>query len=370
MARSHWIVVWFLWILSPAICFCQDEPISDQTKVTSEQTQRWLRSGDPRLIAWAAYFGEKICDDAALASMSELAERWMPPEISQESDPSLRLQIDAMADVLDALIVCKRVVSPAAPAAVSFSFPVQSAILASRLPLSESTPLLLSWYGNRSTERPDTLARIAAMMLSKMPPPGFASSIVAESEMRLEIDVVSVGGVGSASGGGTCGDAVGAPATPDWPSVISYTIEENNPHTTGSLLIEAGGDRITYTRNPPGGWGSCFIPAPLAADKRWRLVAEMLGGGESALAPTIDESASIVWKDREEFLRDISNQVNREEERFRTIVHELLAKEFLTVSEASALRPKIIVKVVDQRSSTSEPLPALKLADPNTVIEY
>jgi hypothetical protein len=54
----------------------QTVEITVDTKVGAGQIQDWLASGDPRLVAWGAYFARENADDAAVTRMLQLVARW------------------------------------------------------------------------------------------------------------------------------------------------------------------------------------------------------------------------------------------------------------------------------------------------------
>jgi hypothetical protein len=349
----------------------QPDEITVDTKPTPKDIQTWLDSGDPRLIAWGAYFARESAGAGAISAMVRLVEGWTPPDGAQNTLG--RFRIDAMSEVLDALVQRNEQVPPAGLKAIATSFPRQAVILASRLPLPEATPLLLTWYENGKNEEHLAIPRIAAMMLAKAPPPGFAASVLAESEEDLEVMVESDSGVGHGGGvgSGMCVDGWGLPSPNGWPPFFDYRIEENNRSDDDSAIVAAGGDRITYRRFATNrNWGSCAYPLPLNAETRHRLLAEMLGVTEEKMPWKVQESETIIWKGQEQVSLEFQAMATSEEEKLHEAAKALYAKRFLTKKEFDSVRPRLSITVFDYRKPVDIPLPHLISSDPRTTITY
>jgi hypothetical protein len=350
--------------------------ITKDTKASSDDIQRWLRSGDPHQMAWGAYFARENQDSSAIPLMGQYVSNWTPPQYVQ--DPEInRLKFAPVGAMMDALTQLNATLPANVLAVLASIFPVQAAILANRLPTAEATPLLLSWYNQRTRYSPPTvkddsqLVKIAAMMLAHAPPPGFAASIVRESQETLNISVESAtsGGRGYGTGtGNPCGDSFGRTPKPGWPPSITYIFEENNPQSS-ALVTEVAGDRITYARiDLDRGWGTCSYVQPLSADTRHHIIAQMLGLGDDALPWKTMTDNSILWKSNQQYVRDLKTEVASEEAKLRETVEALQAKGFLTADEARDVRPQLSGKITDNRKPAEPPLPRLSFRDPHTFI--
>lgn len=350
----------------------QDEALTVQSRPSTNDIRKWLDSGDSRQIAWAAYFANKQAGKSTVEEMLKLVGRWTVPTLDQHGWTA---KTDAMSEVLDTLIQRNERVPASVVPTIATTFPVQAAILASRLSHSDSARLLLGWYGERSDPKHTLLPRISAMMLAKAPPLGFASSILAESEERLEVSVQSppsdLGtgfGYGYGSFGGSCGDSIEL-SKPDWPPMFMYIIEENSPRLRHPSLVVAGGDRITYRRvNKSGMWGSCFFPRPLNAETRLSLVAEMQGISKKRLPWKAVQSSRIYFESNATFLSELRKLVADEESKLNATSKSLFRKGLLTQSEGWAIRPKLSVLVFDDRKSDGPVLPVMTSDDPRTSV--
>jgi hypothetical protein len=349
-----------------------------------------LRSHDPRLVALGAWQAAERGNDAEIAIMQEMVERWDPAQRHRYRDGD---RYDAMTAILDTLIQRNEFVSPAGVSAIAYAFPDQALILAARLPFNDAEPLLLSWYENGAGVRPaqgDTegadrlmMARVAAMMLARERPRDIASSILADSLERLAVSVPSEGYAGvdrclvDCVAKPPCQWEAGGLPRVGWPTLFQYTLEENRPDAdntgplvTGSPLIEAGGDRITYRRvETEVRLNYCYSPAPLNSATRHRLLAEMLGVDDKRMPWSVQENITVPWTNDAQFLLDLNKQVYLEESQLRATVQRLYAKGLLTRTEAASIRPKLSIIVFDDRQPT-EPanlaLPQFQAQDSRT----
>ncbi|WP_433965325.1 hypothetical protein [Tunturiibacter gelidiferens] len=156
---------------------------------------------------------------------------------------------------MDALIQRRVLLSADILGYVSRSHPVQTIILLSMLPSAEQTGNLMQWYyGPRPDDGSNHLHRVSAMLLSKSPPPGFAANSLASSEERLIVYIVrtkDIGvGLGSTSGGISGSYAISRPSG-GWPDIPSYHLTENDNAGIDPVLVESGGDRISWQRSTP-----------------------------------------------------------------------------------------------------------------------
>jgi hypothetical protein len=339
-----------------------------------------LRSQDPRLVAFGASEAAKRGSDTEIAIMQGMVERWDPSQRHRYQDGD---RYDAMTVILDTLIQRKEFVSPAGITAIAYAFPDQALILAARLPFEDAEPLLLSWYENGAGVRPAQgdregadrllMARVAAMMLAKQRPQDIAASILADSEERLAVSVPNEGYDGverclvDCVAKPPCNSEDADPPRGGWPPLFQYTLVENvweghhaGSLATGSLVVEAGSDFITYRRVPAEvHLNYCYSPSPLSAVTRHRLLAEMLGVDDKQMPWSVQENITIPWENDAQFLLELSKQVYLEEAKLRATVQKLYAEGLLTKSVAESTRPKLSIIVFDDRQPTQPANPAL-----------
>ena len=316
-------------------------------------------------------------DDTYMPLLGKMVERWDPAQrhVVENEDT-----YDAMTVILDVLIQRNQVVSPAGIMAIADAFPDQALILVTRLPTDDAEPILLSWYQagararNKSSPQDFGIqqmkARVAAMILSATRPAEIAASLVADSEERLAVSVPSSGAEGIDRCLMQCEPKPAcAPETTDeprmgWPPIHRYVIEEDAPwpEDAAPLLVEAGGNRITYRRVPAEvGLDACYFPEPLGPLTRHRLLAEMLQVSDESMPWSAQMNLTLPWMDDREFLLRLTDQIHSGETRLRATVSALFQKGFLTKSQMAATRPRFTVLIFDDRQPVQPAHTALPL---------
>ena len=321
-----------------------------QPKVTAADLQQWLRSGDPRQIAWAAqYVGQygEAAYPGALALMAEILEKErtsldrnaFAPAASQHDHD------EAVAAILDAFIQQKAPPSTGMIATVSNVFPQQAILLASYLPQADKNSLLQNWYGLRNYNPSGRLlARLATLMLGDNPPPALAANLVNESEEHLTIIIQKTPKVDSGTGMNMCGDSLSKAVRPNWPVVYTYELEENATDTRDALLVAVDDDRITYRRvpdNEPG--GSCFGVRWLDAGTRHRLIAHWLGVPERSMTWSTQSVAFVIWTTRGAYLAKLAEIIEQYHQALQATVNALVTKHILDGQQASSVQPQLIL---------------------------
>ncbi len=331
---------------------------------THDRIASWLTSGDPRLIAWGAHFAREQNDAAALGLVLEQVEQGTPPE--KEDTP----ESYALFALLDALIERDVSVPPDVIAKIAPTASVQAAILASRHPVAEVTPLLLTWVADRGTPSAQLLSRIAGLLLSHAPPAGFAARVLADEEVTLDISVISpAAGDGLGYGTSGCGDSMRTPADPAWPPIYIYSATDEGAQPSTPVLVEAGGERVNYIRHDlHSGWGACDSPLDNDAAIDHRVLAQMLGVADEELGLKTYAFARIEWTGSDRFALETQRAVQNEEAKFLPFAEELYAKQLIASADLINIRPKLKVIVEDNRTSKDPALPALHFSDPRTVL--
>jgi hypothetical protein len=359
-----------------AVCGCcrfaraQEGEITVKTDAPPGEVMGWLRSGDPRLVAWGASFARTCSNHAAMDAMATHAVAWDAQEPAGPDGSSGETL--AMQEMLDALIVCRERVSVAGIRSVAASFPVQAAILVSRMPVTEATPLLLEWYEGRHEKRQGVLPRVAAMLLSKAPPEGFAASVVSESEAQMSVTATSpemgMGFGGSFMSG--CGSGGLAAPAADWPPIYSYALVEN-AETHDPLLVRSGGDRVNFQRfDRSTGSKSCGMMKQLDTFERVHLIAEMVGVGPAQIPWAQDSHPSIVWESEEQFKGALLALIRDEEAQMQATMDALCERGAMTRDEANLVRPRLAVSIADAREHREVPIPIMSSGDERTALTY
>lgn len=352
-----------------------------------------LRNNDQRLVALGAWEMTRRGDDTEIAILQEKVENWDPYQRHRNQNED---RYDAMTVILDTLIQQGKVVSPAGLTAIAYAFPNQALILVSRLSFEDAEPLLLSWYENgevvsrtdldRDSASRLMFARVSAMIIATKHPQEIAASVLADSEERLVVSVPNDGFAGmerclvgcvTTPPWDTCVNEIAGSQQAGWPPIFQYTLSEYkpyesnpNPNLNDPLLIKAGGDIITYRRVKAGrDLHYCHSPSPLTAETRHHLLAQLLGIGDEQMPWGAQVNVTLPWVNDEQYLRDLSSQVEAEVTRLKATARALYAKGLLTKDEMKSTRPKLSVIVFDDRQPAQPAnlsLPPLHAQDSRT----
>ena len=163
-----------------------------------------------------------------------------------------------------------------------------------------------------------------------------------------------------------------------WPPMFLYQLQSDSSPYDGTLLVDVGGERISYRRisaliRPT----QCYLPDVFSDDTTHHIVAELLGVKDQEVPWPTHQDVICIRECKEGFLTALRKQIDSEESKLIATVQLLCAKGYLTQSEAAAVRPKLLVIVNDARPGSSDgqehgppPLPRFTPADPRTSISY
>jgi hypothetical protein len=317
----------------------------------------WLHSGDPRLIAWAADLARRDHVTKIIDEIPEMLEHTnMPP--SYGGDQSQAAQRRAILAMLDALIQENHSTPTSTIKAIATTFPAQPTVLISRHPLSESRRVLDDWaLGTSETGwNGQILARIASMLLAVDPKPsrgiwnhdivGFVASVVAASELELQITLNADGSKGSLINSGMCADFLGVGLLSGWPQVYAYDLVENDPCDSGLEVVTLDGDRIISRRFEENHHpGSCYGVQPLNSSTRSKLIAHWLGIQQKDMPWKPAELFTIRWTNNEAYQKQLGEITAAEHAKLSTTVEELRQRGLLTEYEAASVTPRLVVTV-------------------------
>lgn len=270
----------------------------------------------------------------------------------------------ATSAVLDTLIQENANVPIAAINTVAVSFPAQAAVLMGRHPLSESRPTLEQWArgaGNTGERAQRALARVALMMLAKDPGPsagfwygdaftplGLVGSVVAASQVKLQITINSDGKAPSLRGGAACGDSAALKPSPGWPPVYSYELLQQKPVPGMLSVVELNGDEILAWRNESNGAAhtGCHGSGWLDSDYIFHeLITYWLGVKVTGMTWWPVQNFGIKWTSKAAYQQRLGEIVESEREKLRATVAALQQRGFLTADDAATVTPKIVVSV-------------------------
>jgi hypothetical protein len=377
----------------------QNPIITINTAATTNDIQRWLKSGDARLIAWGAYFAAQSEDESVVTTMIQLVDRGTIATGSLKGGGSSAggsNERGAMAYLLDALIRRGEPLSEADVSVLGEVDPVHAVILARRVPLEDRGELLDRWYvaDEDRTGYRGLRARVAGMLLAKSPEPGFAAAVVAGLEDHVNIAV---------------GHKWGSPDPPvlqcigwitykeqnrpkpttyvdqmkGWPPMVIYKLAESTGDDgdtssgddtsiesgADNLVAAAGGDRITYRRMALGDdQQPCISPRPLSPKTRYHLLVEMVGREGRKKGWSEVNDVSVPWTDERQLKAAILSFIQAEQAKFKAVNEILYAKALMTRNEADSIRPKLAITIFNRGCLDTgchlPVLPSLASSDP------
>jgi hypothetical protein len=411
MLRNRVISVVTALLALSASSFAQPSGISVDSSVSPEQIRDWLESGNSRLVAWGAYFASRsddpANDDVYDTIMARRMSWWVAPSRNNhgvaDEDKSFQVSREGMAAILDALIEKQVTVPALSVTPIITEFPAEALILASHLPPEEAAPLLEDWWEKRHEIQPIMThpysdpsvpyAFLTAMLLAKAPPPGFAASVLTESEERLSFWVLdnmfeaelNIKG-GAPAGCHERDPPLTLPAEADagiqrrqWPPQFRYHLQNSLSLKAGTLLVDVGGEQVNYrrisiwTRPTP-----CYQPL-VSNDALHPILAEMLRMSDKTMPWPVHQDVIHLWKSNDAYLSALRKQIDSEESKFRAAIKALREKGYLTENEANTARPKLAVVVNDARARWSDsqgqdhsqpPLPTFVPHDPRISVTY
>jgi hypothetical protein len=321
-----------------------------------------LNSGDTRSVAWGAFYASAAFDTAAIPTLTRLANRWqtLVPEstnadgIVQFSDAQIETR-DEMASILCALIHLDGPLPRDTVRALAHDFPSETAIFLARMPASDSADLRMEFFRD-PTNHTATLRYVAAALLAREPQPGFAAELMNGIRVRANVQVISPGTRPGGSGfSGDCGTATSR-RSDGWPPTQQYGIRTYE--SEDSFEIVGGAEpvyatRLVVTHYDPHRCGDGVF---LSADRRQRLVAEMLGVKPEKMPWQVAVYRTIEYLSQPQYETDLLAFVNGEIEKQRATTSALADKGLVTPADVTKAMPEILVLVQDAREERTAPL--------------
>jgi hypothetical protein len=333
---------------------------SSTAKLPSSKTiDAWLRSDDPRLVAWGAHDALLARDKSLIPDMLNLASQWAnspTPPADTRRKPRSQEQIDArdaMAAVLDTLIQMGAAVPADALRNLAPDFGNASAILLARISADEAQAPALDFY-HAPPEKGYGLQYVSAALLALQPPSGFAADLLESITVRAEIVVMHPGaeGFGSGSGGSCLSDRPAARA--DWPATGQYRLSKHN--SDGAVMIVRGVDPIYATRELSTTYFNRACPGPyLGPNERQRLIAEMLGIAPESMPWQTSVETTIEFISQEQFDFEFHRFIDEQEKKYRDTSSALASRGLLNDAERNTM-PKLRVIISEMRGTEDDPV--------------
>lgn len=339
---SRWALV-LLCLTAPTPA--QEPQTSPEMNVDSVTLDRWLQSGDPRLIAWAADFARRRHDERILSEVPRLLEHWsVPPMVggNEEQEAQRRAELA----LLDSVIQENVQIPLSVIETTAENFPAQALLLIQRVPMENSRTILMKWAFPGDGTIKGARSRAAAMILAKSPDSSFVRRVLDGLVQHVTVHIVSPG-TGGGGGINSCGDSLGSPPTPGWPLVYTYRLVDSDTGTGTNLIsiVNIGTHNIWAGRfEENSGWGECSNWKSDAAF-RHELVAYWLGIEPKEMLWQPYQSLNVVWTTKPAYEREVGAYLEEDRAKMSDTLRQLLNRQFLDEKTPEGTFPQISIRI-------------------------
>ncbi len=330
----------------------------------------WLHSADPRVQAWGAYMVLRDRHTEAIPDLLGMVARFpVVEEIATQSDVD---QHDSMLGVLDALIQFGAQVPAGDAQRIYPEFPVQSLILLSRSQ-EDTAPALLAIFKSEQ-HRPAAWLAAGALLLEHRAD-GFAAAVIEGMMVHAQV-IVTEPGAGYGSGGSSmcCGGGAAPKPKAGWPLLGVYAFGGCGDRLQPGATVLAGGTDPAYyyrqvTVSYQAAGGSVCGCSPDEDLVRQHYLTTMLS--DSAERPPVRAHVShtIAWQGLDSYRSELAAFIGGQQRIFAELTRRLGEQNLLSDAEAKWIRPRLEVRVSDQRTSRDPALPAVATLAENISVE-
>jgi hypothetical protein len=330
----------------------------------------WLHSADPRIEAWGAYM---VLRDRRTEAIPDLLAKVAGFPVVEEAATQADVdQHDAMLGVLDALIQFGAQAPAGDALRIYPEFPVQSLILLSHS--QEDTASALLAIFNTERRWPAAWLGAGALLLERHAE-GFAAAVVEGMTVHAQV-MVTEPGIGSGGGGSSQCCGAGLPFEPraGWPPLGVYAFAGCGDRLQPGAAVMAGGtDPAYYNRHVTASYQLAALPGcgcnPDQDLVRQHYLTTLLF--DSAEQPPVRAHVShtIVWQGQDAYQSELAAFIGDQQHVFAELARRLGERSLLSEAEAKTLRPKLQIRIWDQRGSQQPALPAFATMAENITVE-
>jgi hypothetical protein len=330
----------------------------------------WLHSADPRVEAWGAYLVLRDRHTEAIPELlGMLAGFAVVEEVATQGDEDRH---DAMLGVLDALIQFGARVPAVDAQRIYPEFPVQSLILLSRSQEDTGSALLAIF---KSEGRWPAAWLTAGALLLDRHAEGFAAAVVEAMTVHALV-MVTEPGTGYGSGGSAlcCGAGLPPKTKDGWPPLGVYAFggcgDRSQP---GETLLAEGTDPAYYHRQVSASYQvEGVLSCGCVPDRdlvRQHYLTKLLS--DSAERPPVRAHVShtIVWQGLDAYHSELAAFIGEQQHIFAELTRRLGEQSLLSEAQVQSTRPRLQVRVADQRATQEPALPAVTGQAENITIE-
>jgi hypothetical protein len=330
----------------------------------------WLNSADPRTQAWGAYLVLRDRRTEAIPALLAMLAAF--PIVEQPATQADVDRHDAMLEALDALIQLG-VQTPAADAQRIYpEFPAQSLILLSRSQEDTAAALLAVF----KSERRWSAAWLAAgNLLLQHHAKGFAAALIEDMTVHAQV-MVTEPGLESGGGGESscCGASPSPKAKAGWPPVGVYGFGGCGESLRSGDTVLAGGTDSAYYRRQVSASYQMEDVSSCGCGADWDLVRQhyltnLLSDSADQPPVSAHVSHTIVWQGPDAYRSALAAFIGDQQRVFAELARRLGDQGLLSEEEAKSLRPRLQIRVSDQRASQEPALPAVAMLAGNVTVE-
>jgi hypothetical protein len=334
----------------------------------------WPPSVDARMVAWMAHDAAASKDGSKIRDLLELASEWKASSEWTEDGADLaetsastpqidettravqaaahRDQLDAMAEVLDALVQMKVAVPAETLRELAPEFGNDVAVLLSKMPEEQRETLSFEFYRKEGPNY-GGLQYVSAAILALHPLPGFAADLLSHVEVIATADIVLPGEAGGGSSGGCRFRSSVFLGRGAWPRIGQYQLVTE--HAEGDVELVDGSHPVFARRFEQPYYVRPSSPL-LGSQERLEFIAEMLGISAEEIPWKTAMTTTIEFESNAQTERALRDFVEQQREMQRQTVVALAAVNLLTPGEVQTALPRLMLKVNDFRGDGAEPL--------------
>jgi hypothetical protein len=348
----------------------QDSSILAATSSDTEIRQR-LQSEDPRLTAWGAHAVIEQKRSDLLPDLERILDRW---EQARGQEPWDIDHLNAIRALLDAVIQMDGTL-PAGTIQLAMDgerygdLEAPLVLLLLRLPAKEAEPV---WRKIIFTgDIRGGAQRVAADVLSRNPPPGFAARLIGGLTEFGQVTVAAPGvhmGRGSSPWGGY-GCAGGLKnARTDWPKIGVYALLDISTKSGSALLVD-GADPIYVTRLviTVDQYSQIYLCSSygltsfsgLTDERRLRIIGRLLDGSAGEMPLDLSPELYIEFRDEKRYRAQMDTFVHKQLAQFASVGQQLTERGLMTDDERRTATLHLQIAVSDWRKVREPSLPAL-----------
>lgn len=328
---------------------------------TDEMVRVWLASSEPRLVAWGGHYVLADKREALLPEVEAIVEQWTARlAVARFWDNDRH---SALTILLDDIIQMNGRLSAESVEKLDSTLDSERVMLLMQMGWEDAGPQWKQLY-ERTDPSGFPSQNIAAQMLAKHPPAGFAASLARDVTVQAEIVVVSPNS-GFQFGGGfasCCGGGMGGQKG-NWPTIPRYVFTTSKTKIKGAKTLIEGADPVYVVRSEDmfhAFYPECRSSVQLNDGLRIHLLGAMADTPAMDLHPKLE----FLFIDREDYRARVVGLVEEKQAAFAGMMNALAARGVMTEEERQGTALRMELTLHDARGKDAVDLPAIAFRPP------